>query len=519
MTLESFRASPLASEANARTQRSRRRGKYRTACLALVLVSCGQTKGPPSEVVVANAIGAAVSFDQSLIAYYTRPSRLSGGPFTGSLEVMPLPSGSATSLAEGVFGASFGASVDTLYFAQRPTLDPTTQEYTGTLSIWRSGLHAPVALSSGFVPRSVTTADHSATLFLDTPEPDQDAAGQVKLLRTSECAGTSCPVQTLGDAVMVTAMRMSLDGRYAAYDTKAGASADADRAVFLVSVTGGATTQVATPTIPAQLPFAQELSSLSPDGSLLATLTTISGQPLQLQVLSTATGTPVPWSTPPAGTMGENLQFADAATLFVGAQDARGNTAVYRTTATATSLIVSATQFFLSYVPAGAERYLFFSTTAATALASKAPYDLQMLDLSAPNAVPVLLAHATRGTPSISNDLSTAWFLDPYNTTTGLGAVVAASLPEGRLSTVASAASFSGGANFCAGTNQLFYFGTPTGPSRAVANASDEPLYDFSQGTSRQVDPDGLRWISASNPPTVYVTADNPLRIYREPLP
>jgi hypothetical protein len=111
------------------------------------------------------------------------------------------------------------------------------------------------------------------------------------------------------------------------------------------------------------------------------------------------------------------------------------------------------------------------------------------------------------------------WFLDPYDATTGLGAIMAASLPEGRLSTVASPASFSGGANFCADTNQLFYFGTPNAPSPAVPNWADAPLYDFSQGTSRQVDPDALRWISASSPPTVYVTADNPLRIYRELLP
>jgi hypothetical protein len=52
-----------------------------------------------------------------------------------------------------------------------------------------------------------------------------------------------------------------------------------------------------------------------------------------------------------------------------------------------------------------------------------------------------------------------------------------------------------------------------------VPNVSDAPLYDFSQGTSRQVDPDALRWVSAASPPTVYVTADNPLRIYRELLP
>jgi hypothetical protein len=490
----------------------------RCVALTLLLAGCGgQTEGHTPTTLVENAVGASVSFDGTFIAYYVQPSRLSAGPFSGSLEVMPLPSGSAISLGDGAIGANFGASVGTLYFLQRPTMDATTSEYTGTFSIWTPKLDVPVALSSGYVPRSVTTADHSVILFLDTPQPDQAAPGQVKLLQTGECAGTSCPVQTLADGVALTAERMSPDGRYAAYDTETLADGGEEREIFLVSVADATTTQVATTTIPARVVSVQELSSFAPDGSLLATLTTIDGNALQLQVISTATGAPIPWATPP-GTFSTNVQFADPATLLVGVLDAQGISSVYRTTATEASLLVNATQFFLSYVPAGAERYLFFTTTTTTtALASNAPYDLQMLDLSAPTAPPVTLAQSTRSVPSVSNDLSAAWFIDPYDAATGLGTLIAASLPGGRLSTVASSANFSGGENFGGDTSHLFYFGTPSFSS-SVPNAAGAALYDFIQGASEQVDPDALRWDSDSTP-TIYVTANNPLRIYREPLP
>jgi hypothetical protein len=53
----------------------------------------------------------------------------------------------------------------------------------------------------------------------------------------------------------------------------------------------------------------------------------------------------------------------------------------------------------------------------------------------------------------------------------------------------------------------------------AAAPTCDAPLYRFSQGTSQQVEPDALLWDSAPNAPTLYVTADNPLRVYQEPLP
>src|SRR5580658_995832 len=129
----------------------------RSSCFAAlwVLTGCGgraETLTPAP--IVQNAVAAAVSPDQSLIAYYSQPSHVSGTLFTGILEVLPLASGSAIRLGDEAFAANFGLSGETLYFFQHPTLDATTSEYTGTLSIWTPKLDAPVTLSSGYVPRS-----------------------------------------------------------------------------------------------------------------------------------------------------------------------------------------------------------------------------------------------------------------------------------------------------------------------------------------------------------------------------
>jgi hypothetical protein len=67
------------------------------AALMGVLAGCGGRTETPAPI-VENAIAASVSPDQSLLAYYAQPSHVSGTLFTGILEVMPLPSGSAVRL-------------------------------------------------------------------------------------------------------------------------------------------------------------------------------------------------------------------------------------------------------------------------------------------------------------------------------------------------------------------------------------------------------------------------------------
>jgi hypothetical protein len=486
----------------------------RTVALMLMLAGCGGRVETPAPVtVVEGAIVAHPSIDQSFIAYYTQPTRLPHGPFSGSLEVMPLPSGPPIALGDGAFNANFDRSDGTLFFLQQPTVDPTTSAYTGSFSIWTPKLDAPFKVSTGFVPRSASVADHSAVLFLDTTTPALTASGQVKLLRASECAGTTCPVTTLADNATLTATRMSLDGRYAAYDTQASVGGVDTRDIFLVSVADGKTTHVASTAMPPQVAArSYQLSAFSPDGSLLATLTTLGGSPLQLQVISTATGAPVAWAAPP-GMLYTNVVFADPGTLLVGVFDAAG-AHVHRTTATGESQLLDATQFFVFDSPPGAGRYLFFSTGPVM---TNAPYDLQMLDLSAPTAAPVSLASSTFGGIHLSEDVSTLWLVDQYDPTTSVGTLVTASLPGGQLSKVADGV-YGGSANFDWDTSRLFYFGAATLPSQ-VPNATGAPLYRWSEGTVQQVEPDCLRWAVATSPPTLYVTADSPLRIYRTPLP
>jgi hypothetical protein len=315
--------------------------------------------------------------------------------------------------------------------------------------------------------------------------------------------------------VVVTATRLSPDGRFAAYDTKTTNGSIDTYDFFLASVADGTSTHVASTTIPAQVPG--HFSGFAPDGSLLATLATTGAGPMQLQVVSTATGQPVPWAAPPAGMPCTDIAFADTGTILVGVQDAGGGMTYHRTTAEGDAPLLSATQIFLPQPSSGPARSLFFSTTPSAELAMGALYDLQLLDLSAPGAAPVPLAAATRAAPRLSDDGSTVWFMDHYDPTTEMGTLVEASLPDGRLSTVGSPVGLFS-ANFGGGTTHLFFSPSGSTPS-SVPNAAGVPLDVFSQGTVQEIAPDILHWDTAIGLPTLYVSADNPLRIYRVPLP
>ena len=76
----------------------------RSALLMLVMAGCGRVEQPSQPAptsLIQGAVLAQVSSDQSFIAYYNQPSRLANGPYIGSLEVMPLPSGRAIPLGDG----------------------------------------------------------------------------------------------------------------------------------------------------------------------------------------------------------------------------------------------------------------------------------------------------------------------------------------------------------------------------------------------------------------------------------
>src|SRR5580658_8908127 len=211
----------------------------RSALLMLVMAGCGrvdQSSQSAPTTLIEGAVLAQVSSNESFIAYYNQPSRLANGPYIGSLEVMPLPSGRAIPLGDGAFYANFDQSVGTLYFFQQPSFDANLSTYIGSLSIWTPKLDAPVALSAGYVPYSETTVDHSTTIFFDTPTHDETASGEVKLLQTGDCAGTSCPVKTLAKGLTLTAVRISLDGRYVAYDTTTVSDGLDTHDVFFASV-------------------------------------------------------------------------------------------------------------------------------------------------------------------------------------------------------------------------------------------------------------------------------------------
>ena len=108
----------------------------------LLLATCGGTVSKPQiPALIEGVIASQVSSDQSLLAYYSAPSHLMNGPITGSLSVVPLPSGVPISLGDGAFDANFDRGPSVLYFFTNPAIDvesPLTEPptYDGALSIW-----------------------------------------------------------------------------------------------------------------------------------------------------------------------------------------------------------------------------------------------------------------------------------------------------------------------------------------------------------------------------------------------
>jgi hypothetical protein len=445
-----------------------------------------------------NAVVAAVSADEKYLAYLTGPSLLADQGPTGSLSVAPVAGGAATKLGDGAFSATFNRSGDVLLFATAPTpsTDAGSKTIYGALALWTPSTTGAIKLTQGLAIDLAVPPDDSWVLFWDAPLPEKSQMGDVVLVRASECAGAACQPVTVAKGVECTFTTFSADGRFAAYVVKNGNKYE----TWLVDIMAtGPPTMLASSLLGNSAAF-------SPDGSLVATGGTVMmgnvPLPLQLQVFSTGNAMPVPWAPQPAMTFSVELQFADSQTLIVRTSTAQMATAVYKTTASAATLLTQgAKEIYVQRVPAASSRWLFVSVNAM-GTPPAAPFDWQVYDLESPTPAAVQLATAAN-LPVVSDDGTTVRFLESYDATALDGTLMVGALGAGPPSMVAAnvpAAS----PQFESSTNAVLWLDSIMGQGT---------LSEWAAGKSKPIAKNVYDFRSRATPDEIYyaVTAADPI--------
>jgi hypothetical protein len=424
----------------------------RASSWLLFAALAGCSSSGPSKL-VDNAVLAAVSPDEKLLAYYTNYSMMSNHAALGTLSVKPLAGGAPTALGDNAFGAAFTMNGSAMTWSTGPT--PSTDANAvnvvyGALSVWTPQTTAAVKLTTGLATYAAEPPDSSFVLYFDGAMPTRAQTGNVVLVRTAECTGTTCKPVMLASNVEVSSMISSLDGRFGAYVVRNGTGAAAMHEAWLVDVAAGTTTKVAASTL-------ANFVALSPDGSLLATGASLMVPgvpvpvPLQLQVFSTSSKALVTWAAQPQGTATVQAAFSDASTLITRVTTAQMMGSIYRSTASAaTQLVPTAKLFILQRNTAAAARWLFVTTANATA-----PYDLSVYDLMAATPTAMTLGTMTSA-PTVSNDGTLVRFMENYDVNAETGSLMTAALPAGQPSKVADGVPL-GGVAFVSETDKVLY--------------------------------------------------------------
>ncbi len=482
----------------------------RFACASLLaLAGCGGSPSGPTRL-VDDAVLAGVSPDEKYVASYTGYSTLAGGGPTGTLSVLTVSGGATTRLADGAFDASFNRGGSTLLYATgpAPSIDSGSTAVYGKLGMWTPGMTGGAAITAGYAIRTAQPPDNAWVLVLDGAKPTTAQDGDLLLAKASACSGASCPSKILASG-RVGAMAASLDGKWGAYVIRNGTGVGATWQTFLVDVGAGTAAKVAETTGAggSQVAF-------SPDGALLATTTANGIIPLQLQVIATATGMPVPWAAQPAMTGTAQAIFTDGQTLWLHALTLQGDGGLYRTTAAAATQIAGAGGTLEDQkIPAAAGRFLFVATNPANGVEA-----MEMFDAQAATPAPIMLAGKTNNFPTVADDATMARILDDFDAGSRLGTLVAIALPSGTTTRVAPGVAATA-AGFAEGTSKLLYI---SASDPAGAGALDE----WQAGGATALVKGAYNWRSRNGNLYFAITAPDPsatpplsAAIYVEPLP
>lgn len=463
---------------------------------------CGGCAGPVEEVrLVDHGTLASVSTHQKYMAFYETMAPLPTGAPSGPLAVMPLPDGDLKGITEDVaFGATFNSSGLALVYSldPTPTTDLAATEIYGGLGVWTPSLDRGVRLTNGFAVFHAEPADNAFTLLWDAEKPTVNATGNVVLVRTGECASGACSPKVLATGVTVTGFEISPDSKHAVYSVRSDVGATTTLATFLVSIADGTSVEVARTEASLDLaPFA-----FSPDGSLLASAVTKGGIRESLQVISTATGAPVPWAAPPATARCHQFAFVDDKTLIARTVDSDESHDVYRLTSDHQEHIGSDVKYFvMSERSTGARRYLFAATTRPVGAGGNE--DAELYDLAAAQPSPVPVATGVPVLPTLSDDLRYARFLGSFDPASALGELGVVSLPDGKVTSVAKDIAEVGGAAFAAGGARLLYIDAGATPASGATPRAGA-LRKWQDGVTRTIASNVINFRTRESPDVLY---------------
>jgi hypothetical protein len=389
---------------------------------------------------VDRAVLQAVSGDQNWVAYFTGTEGQSG-TVVGNLSVLDRGAQASRPLAAGAFNVSFSDG-DVLSYTTNLTVadDNGGRALYGPLSVWAPSLSAPVVINQGLSVLDAMSADRSAIVSFDAPLPHRtpQQTGNVFLARAPDWT----PMQIASG--QLTTLNISSDGRFAAWVIYVpGATTTDDRwQSWLYSIGDGRTSMLGSS-------VSTNLVSFSPNGERIAT----ANGSLALEVLATATATPLGWTGPTAGLLLAQAAFSDDNTLVVRMR-ASGTQTLWRTTELQATMLGQARDFLVQRTPDGAGRFVFASTMAS----SSATQDLVLYDLAQAQPQPQMLSTTSNG-PSgvtISDDLTRARYLDAYDPNQAAGALTIVDLSTSKSQAVAPNIQ-AGGSQFLTGGATLYW--------------------------------------------------------------
>jgi hypothetical protein len=376
----------------------------------------------------------SVTGDQSLLAYLTDVTS-SNGATVGRLTVTSLPlSPTKVTVSDDAWAAAFGGPANLFYLTgPTPSTDPNSTEVYGTWAIWKPGQSAGIHLSTGLALMRITPPSSDWTMYWDVPTPSFGATGAIKLARIADCTATACvPITIAASVARVWSMNVSFDGRFAAYALNLGTT-PATYDIYLVTEATGTSVRVSASATSVSYSF-------SPDGNSFAAV----GSGGTLVVIDTSTGQPTTWAAMPAGAKTQQVAFADSATLLVRATPT-GATASNVYVTTAASVTALATGVATMEVPlstsstSASPRYAFTFATVAGGAGPVVGYDLSA---ATPKPIPIAMAASTASV-SVSYDQNYVRVLDNFDPTRRTGTLLAVSLSDGTVNTIAKGVSLS----------------------------------------------------------------------------
>jgi len=444
--------------------------------LLSVVAGCSPSRLPTNATkLIDTAVLADVSASQQSIAYYLNETS----------QYVKTPDRVIT-VGDGTFWPSFGERGEALTFSSGATPsaeDPT--RYFAALSLWTPAMSAPAKLSSGLAVHWSVPPDRSFVILFDAPNPTLTLQpGDVLLVRASDCAGNACRPITLATNVQATAVSSSFDGRFASYVVVNGTGAAALHETWIVDVAAGTTRKIAASSQSAS-------SSFSPRGDLIAATTQTGILNRQLQVFSTTTAMPVTWAPQPMTTETVAVTFAEEDQLLAR---------VHPTSITDSSLDSLYVMSGTAATPLGRATgaYLVNRRSTATArwLFMVDANRLLLLDLGNLSADALNLSTAFDAIPRISDDGTSAVFLDNYDSSGGSGSLTRVELATGTKTRIAENI-VPRAYDFATGTTSILWLDAVDGTGM---------LREWKAGTAMDIAGPVFNFISRPSPPTVYLT-------------